>query len=402
MPNEVNYNEPATQRQLITLAALTGKDWSDKDLTYGQARELIQEYTDEPLPDADGADENAHNHPPAPREEPQDGRAEAEEHGAGDDVLLAALRNSVERIARNWGLDLAPGSDAVDEKIREIVGLPRKLIIEQPPEFPGGKVSVTELENAHKNFPELLELIADRQHVMLIGPTGGGKTTATMHASQHITGGDGQPLKFYAKPCTMTDTSSDWFGYNSAHGYEPSLFRIAYENGGVFTAEEIDAGNPSITTGMHMAVENGVGAFPDRMVEMHPDFRFVSTANTWGHGADRQYVGRNPLDAATTDRFWQMDWDYDEGLERGLSVQAAISIGAEYEKLAHDWVTFVQTIRARAFEAREQLVISPRASIKGARALARGRLPRERIEEMLLWRGVKDSVRARLLQTGRA
>jgi hypothetical protein len=134
---------------------------------------------------------------------------------------------------------------------------------------------------------------------------------------------------------------------------------------------------------------------------MHPDFRFVSTANTWGHGADRQYVGRNPLDAATIDRFWQMDWDYDEQLERALGVAAALSVGEEHEKTAHDWISYVQRIRRHAFESREHIVVSPRASIKGARALALGIIPREHVEEMLLWRNVKDSVRARLVQGGR-
>jgi MoxR-like ATPase len=396
-----NADHPATQRQFITLAALTGRDWQDQPLTYAEAEDLIRQHTDAPDPDVDGVpmpgaqsnqDQQSSNRPSAsPAQQPPDG-----------DVLLAALRKSVEDVARGMGLNLPPDTEAVDEKIREIVGVNRSLVVKMAPEFPRGNVSETVIDNTHRNFPELLQLLADHQHVMLVGPTGGGKTTAAMHAAQALRDAEGAPLTFYARPCTMTDVSSDWFGYNSSHGYEPSLFRRAYENGGLFVAEEIDAGNPSITTGIHMAVENGVGAFPDRMVKMHQDFRFVSTANTWGHGADRQYVGRNPLDAATLDRFWQMDWEYDEQLERALAVANAAAVGAEHEKAAHEWVSYVQTIRARVFESREQIVVSPRASIKGARALALGSLPPVRVEEMLIWRGVKDSIRARLMQTGRA
>jgi MoxR-like ATPase len=392
--------ELATQRQLITLAALTGRDWQNEQLTSAEANDLIRRYTDDPTPDIENGDGAGAGAQP---QEQQDGAPQKRPSpgGSGDDLLLAALRESVESVARSYGMNIEPGTEAVDDKIREIVGTPRTLTIATPPEFPGGKLDLQEVQNAHKNFPEALMLISDRQHLMLIGPTGGGKTTAMMHAANVLRDSEGQPFKFYAKPCTMTDTSSDWFGYNSAHGYEPSLFRLAYEHGGIFVAEEIDAGNPSITTGMHMAVENGIGAFPDRMVTMHPDFRFVSTANTWGHGADRQYIGRNPLDAATIDRFWQMDWDYDEQLERSLSINAALSVNPEHEKTAHEWVSYVQRIRRHAFESREHIVISPRASIKGARALALGVLPRERIEEMLLWRNTKDSVRARLIQGGR-
>ena len=391
----------ATQRQLITLAALTGNNWEDRNLTREEADELIVRYTETPPPNIAG------ENPDAPGQEPQEG-SEPQQPAAqpvpqdGDDVLLAALRESVERVVREAGYDMERGTDAVDQKIREIVGVERNVVVLNQDSFRAENLTAIEFKNEHKNFPTLVHLLADRQHVMLIGPTGGGKTTAVMHATRALLDKDGNALKFFAKPCTMTDTSSDWFGYNSAHGYEPSLFRLAYEHGGVFVAEEIDAGNPSITTGMHMAVENGVGPFPDAMVPMHPDFRFVSTANTWGHGADRQYVGRNPLDAATIDRFWQMDWDYDEQLERVVAVELALAVSHEHEKMAHEWVSFVQQIRRRAFEAREQMVVSPRASMKGARALAVGSLEREAIENMLLWRNVKPNIRARLLQTGRA
>lgn len=390
--------EFATQRQLITLAALTGQDWQDRNLTKSEASDLIRQYTDNPPPNIEGHDQG-----PGPNEqEDQEGTPQPQPApGSGDDVLLAALRASVETVARDMGLNIEPGSEAVDDKIREIVGGTRSVTVITPPAFPSGNHIQATVENAHEHFPELVTLVSDKQHVMLIGPTGGGKTTAAMHAAKACINSEGESFAFFAKPCTMTDTSSDWFGYNSAHGYEPSLFRKAYEHGGLFVAEEIDAGNPSITTGIHMAVENGVSAFPDRMVEMHPDFRFVSTANTWGYGADRQYVGRNPLDAATIDRFWQLDWDYDESLERSLALHAALSVGEEHEKMAQDWVTYVQRVRKNVYEAREQLVVSPRASIKGARALALGIMPRERIERMLLWRNTKDSVRARLLQTGR-
>ena len=393
--------EAATQRQLITLAALTGEDWQDRNLTKDEASLLIRQYTDNPQPNIanDNQDGRTQTEPPESQDAPQPVAAPT---GNPDDVLLAALRESVESVARRMGLDLPAGTEAVDETIRNIVGVPRDVHITIPPTHPDQDTITSIAKNTHRNFPTLAMLVSDRQHVMLIGPTGGGKTTAAMHAAHACVNSQGEPFAFYAKACTMTDTSSDWFGYNSAHGYEPSLFRKAYEYGGLFVAEEIDAGNPSITTGIHMAVENGVAAFPDRMIDMHPDFRFVSTANTWGYGMDRQYVGRNPLDAATIDRFWQLDWDYDETLERHLAITAALGINPNFESEANEWVTYVQRIRKHVYEAREQLVISPRASIKGARALAIGSIPRGNIERMLLWRNTKDSVRARLLQTGRS
>ena len=59
-------------------------------------------------------------------------------------------------------------------------------------------------------------------------------------------------------------------------------------------------------------------AFPHETIDRHPDFRIIAAANTWGKGADLQYVGRNALDAATLDRFDNIFFDYDKHLEECL------------------------------------------------------------------------------------
>ena len=48
---------------------------------------------------------------------------------------------------------------------------------------------------------------------------------------------------------------------------------------------------------------------------MNENFRLVAAGNTYGTGADAQYVGRNELDAATLDRFVVVRWNYDQELE---------------------------------------------------------------------------------------
>jgi cobaltochelatase CobS len=52
----------------------------------------------------------------------------------------------------------------------------------------------------------------------------------------------------------------------------------------------------------------------------HPDFVCLAAANTFGTGADRQYVGRNQLDESTLDRFriGQIEMDYDPDIEAAL------------------------------------------------------------------------------------
>ena len=52
----------------------------------------------------------------------------------------------------------------------------------------------------------------------------------------------------------------------------------------------------------------------------HEDFVAIGAANTFGAGADAQYVGRNALDAATLDRFrvGMVYMDYSAPVEEAL------------------------------------------------------------------------------------
>ena len=80
-------------------------------------------------------------------------------------------------------------------------------------------------------------------------------------------------------------------------------FRKAYENGGLFLFDEIDASMPGAILAFNAALANNFMDFPDKKVPRHKDFYCIAAANTFGSGADRQYVGRNQLDAASLDRF---------------------------------------------------------------------------------------------------
>ncbi|MCH7728630.1 MAG: hypothetical protein IH991_19420, partial [Planctomycetes bacterium] len=69
---------------------------------------------------------------------------------------------------------------------------------------------------------------------------------------------------------------------------------------------------------VNAALANGHLRLPDgTTVDRHADFVCAAAANTFGTGADRQYVGRNQLDAATLDRFaaCRLAFDYDVDLE---------------------------------------------------------------------------------------
>jgi len=141
--------------------------------------------------------------------------------------------------------------------------------------------------------------------------------------------------------------------------YVRSLFREAYENGGVFLLDEVDNGNPNVLSVLNASISNHVCSFPDQMVKKHPDFILCASGNTFGHGANRKYVGRLEIDAATLDRFVFVEIGYDEKLESNICGDK------NYAKL-------IQSLRKRAEELKLRNIISPRASINGVKLLKSG------------------------------
>jgi hypothetical protein len=215
-------------------------------------------------------------------------------------------------------------------------------------------------------------------------------------------------LKFYA--ISVCSQSSEYLlkGYYDANGhYVKSQFREAYENGGVFLIDEIDAGNPNIVACLNGALSNHVCSFPDGMVRKHDDFVLVAAANTFGTGASREYVGRNSLDAATLDRFAFVEMAYDEGLEYSMvgdnthgSPKLGLLNGDGYN--GFEWVAYVLKVRKAIAKIGLKTVVSPRASKMGALMLAAG-IGSEWVKRMLIFKGLDaasvEKLRAEILAT---
>lgn len=236
----------------------------------------------------------------------------------------------------------------------------------------------------HKSFADLLNLCSLRDHngyvfpVFLPGPAGSGKTTAAMKVAEALA------VPFHHTGAV--DTEYKLMGFIDAQGRIISpAFRKAYETGGVFLFDEIDASHPQALVAMNAALENGHCAFPDGNVERHKDCIVIAAANTFGMGATHEYVGRNKLDAATVDRFIMLEWGYDTALEKALAANDA-------------WTDKVIRIREAVAGLGIKHVVSPRASIRGARMLAQG-WTETRVMDMVIRKGLTadqwSSVRSR-------
>jgi SpoVK/Ycf46/Vps4 family AAA+-type ATPase len=192
---------------------------------------------------------------------------------------------------------------------------------------------------------------------MLVGPAGTGKS----HAAEQVA--EAMGMDFYAMSVGAQTSKSDIIGYMDAmQNYVRTVFRNAYEHGGVFLLDEIDAGNSNVLIQLNAALANNYMSFPDGMIRRHEKFRMVASANTFGLGASRQYVGRNQLDAATLDRFVVLSWDIDDNLEQSLAIG----------KYGAAWLDVVRYVRSFVTEQELRVVVSPRATQRGSLLLSHG------------------------------
>lgn len=252
--------------------------------------------------------------------------------------------------------------------LTELARLEKEISANRKLEIVSPKGENRVISRQHRLFPDLLAYANLKFNVLMVGPAGGGKTTASEKIAEAMN------LPFYLFPMGPAITESRLLGWIDANGkYVSTMFRQAYEFGGIFMADEMDNANASALTTLNGALANGVVGFPDKMVKRHPDFIFLGGANTYGRGADRMYVGRQQLDAATLDRFLVIDWDYDEEFE--------LYLAGEDQR---EWVKYVQKIRGIAFTNKLRVVVSPRASIDGAKLLRNG-VKRSNVEAVRLW-----------------
>ena len=221
----------------------------------------------------------------------------------------------------------------------------------------------------HREFEKLLTMAKAKCNILMVGPAGSGKTTAAEQLSQAL----GVPFRFNG----AIDTEYKLKGFVDAQGrVVNTAFREAFENGGVYLFDEVDASLPAATMAFNAALANGWCDFPDGRVNRHKDTVIIAAANTYMGGATFEYVGRNKQDAAFADRFVVLRWDIDEALEMELCSQK-------------QWCAHVQTLRSRAASKGLKVIISPRASIEGAKLLAAG-LSWEDVESAAVRKGMTD------------
>lgn len=283
-------------------------------------------------------------------------------------TLLAEVANNMTSAI------VAELNQQVSETVPSLVG--ELLASARPVAISVGDMPAVTVDVKHKCLEDVLLMVVAGTSPFLVGPAGSGKTTLAEQIAKVL------GRAFYM--ASRVSSEYKLTGFVDANGKTVrTAFREAYEHGGVFLFDEVDASDPDALTAFNAALAGKLADFPDGVVARHADFVAIAAGNTFGRGADRQYVGRNQLDAATLDRFQVYEVDYDEQLEVKLA-------GNE------EWTRYVQKVRAAIDAEKVRHVVSPRASISGAKLLAAG-MDRAKVEEACIWKGLDTTNRARVL-----
>ena len=253
-------------------------------------------------------------------------------------IMQTIAQTQVEKIEQQIMSGVA---DKVRDFIKNEYGtLERKVVTV----VDGKKVELGDGEILHEKFDTICKFVANNEPVFLTGAAGTGKNVLCQQVAKAL------GLDFYFTNAVTQEYKIT--GFTDAMGvFHETQFYKAFKNGGLFMLDEMDASIPEVLIILNAAIANKYFDFPAPIgyVEAHPNFRVVAAGNTFGLGANYDYVGRNQLDMASLDRFALVRIEYSKAIEM------RVANGNE------DLVNFCEDFRNSAAKAGVRHIISYRA-----------------------------------------
>lgn len=179
-------------------------------------------------------------------------------------------------------------------------------------------IKIGEKENSiketvlHHEFETILSYIANGINVYMYGPAGTGKSTIGENIAKAL------GRKFIPESALRDDIKIT--GYQDSNGvYHESTFYQAMKGGFLYMIDEIDNSHPDVLTVINTAIAQGYFIFPNNeLVRAADGFMVIVAGNTTGDGGDGMYI-RNVIDAANSDRFIQIEINYDIEVEKAIT-----------------------------------------------------------------------------------
>lgn len=202
-------------------------------------------------------------------------------------------------------------------KIANIADLKKKKKIEKKAlEQFGSKTEIKELLNKEEEEKEKEELKkiqfsfsslepedklkslikAGMNNIWMVGPAGCGKSTIARNTAKEL------DIPYLCISCGIGTSATEFTGYKYPTR-EATKFAEFYAKKSIILIDEMTALDPSVAQVINAALANGEIETTTGTVLRHPECIIIATSNTFGNGADCQYVANNQLDASTIDRF---------------------------------------------------------------------------------------------------
>lgn len=219
-------------------------------------------------------------------------------------------------------------------------------------------------------YSVLYALEKRNQPLLLIGPTGSGKTSVVEQVCARLN-----------RPVTRVNldgdvTRSDFVGQWVLNGEQRMDFRYgplptAMREGHVLIVDEIDAGAAPVVMVLQAVLEGKPLVIMEtgETVKPHPDFRICATANTNGQGDESgMYYGTQPQNYAMFDRFKIIDRvDYPTASEEGRILKKA---GVENAETRGKLIDVAKLIREAHVKGECSCTMSTRNVVNIAEKLA--------------------------------
>lgn len=223
------------------------------------------------------------------------------------------------KIRANHSAEVEKAEQEVDKKAKdELKKKFQKQARKEAIVMSGEAVKFTDLEPEEK-----LErtIAAGINNIWMVGPAGCGKSTMARNVANKI------EIPYLCISCGIGTSAAEFIGYKYPQR-EATKFAEYYGKPSVILIDEFTALDPSVAQVVNAALANDEIETTTGLVKRDPNCIIIATSNTFGNGADRQYVANNQLDASTIDRFIGgiIEVDYSEAFESRYDAEVVMYV----------------------------------------------------------------------------